>query len=254
MSTDVVVALIAAAVALIAAVLALAGVVWTAVTQRELSRDQAAANLELQSLKHQQEIETKQQDRQLEARAVLDHYRKPLLGSAVELKRRIGNIRHNRFLGYLESNDHRAEIAVQSTLYRLAAYLGWREVLARHLTYMDYEDQEETKLVVQHLEDVGTQLATDRYDFIDGRHRLMLWKEEQRAVGGLMATQNPAGVIGFELFTEYYDDRFAQWLDPIAADLRLPGIESSERLKHLADSLERLITNLDIEKVYAGRI
>lgn len=109
------------------------------------------------------------------------------MAAAVELSRRIGNIGANSFLVYLRVTvDHRATVALQSTLYRVAAFLGWRELLVRKLTYLPFERADETRAVLQSIEDVSSQLASDGLDVRDGVSRLMLWKDEQRAIGGLM--------------------------------------------------------------------
>jgi hypothetical protein len=218
-----------------------------AVHEAKTQRDLAAFNAQL-------ERQGKDAARAVEARVILDRYRKPLLVSAVELRSRIGNIRSNAFLTYLNAQDHRAEIALRSTLYRFAAYLGWREALERQLTYMEYQSNERTGRVVWLLNDVGTQLSTSGLDVVAGRPRLMLWKDEQRAIGGLMLNPRDApGVLGFETFVDQFDEKFARWLSPFAADFQSPNAEQSERLEAISRSLGELIKELDEEKLFSGR-
>jgi hypothetical protein len=246
MDTDVLVALISAIVALV-----IAG--WTAWQGRRdrQAQDETAEKLEL--LRSDLAAEARRSERADQARDVLDVYRRPLAASAAELKRRLGNIEHNSFLGYASNGDHRAEIAIRSTLYRFAAYLGWRESLSRRLTFLTYEDSDKTKNVTALLEDVGSQLSDSRIKHA-GSPRLMLWKDEQRAIGGLMCPTDAPAVIGFETFFKKYDEVFAPWFQSFAADLRMSGIESAERLSKTAQALGALIAELDEEGVFAGRV
>lgn len=247
METDVRVAWIGAAVALAVAILsAIAGVIAASSAHRH--------GRELEDLRHQREEELRRQTEEQEASAVIEGIRRPLLASAVELKRRLGNILTNDFLRYTSGNDHRSRVALRSTLYRFAAYLGWRESLARQLTYLKYPSSDDTREVLELLENVATKLATDSLDWIDDSPRLMLWKDEQRAIGGLMQAPSAAGVIGYETFDNDYESRFSPWFDPFAADLLIPGIEHGTRLQAVSDSLDVLISKLDEERAYEGRV
>lgn len=184
-----------------------------------------------------------------EAQKVVETFRRPLLAASVEFKRRLGNILHGGFFVYLGSDPHRTRMALLSTAYRLAAYLGWRELLNRRLTYLPYEDNERTKAVLALLEDVSTQLARD-----DSAH-LMLWKDEQRAIGGLMLNEDQTGIIGFEEFFGEFEGKFAAWLESFIDDLQRPAVQDpAGRLRRLEMSLDRLIAGLDSEGVYGGRV
>jgi hypothetical protein len=189
-----------------------------------------------------------------EAQRVVETFRRPLLAAAVEFKRRLGNILHGGFLGYLGADPHRTQMALLSTAYRMAAYLGWRELLARRLTYLHYEDSERTKVVLALLEDVSTQLARDDPK-LESDQRLMLWKDEQRAVGGLMLTHDGNGVIGFETFFTEFDAKFSPWLKHFVDGLERRGVNAhGGRFETIEKSLAALIADLDEDRVYGGRV
>lgn len=197
---------------------------------------------------------TRRELAQEDAQKIVETYRRPLLGSAVELKRRLGNVLHNEFLAYLRVDSPRSRIALLSTAYRVAAFLGWRELLGRKLTYLRYEDSERTTKVVALLENVSSQFATDRLDF-EPPGCLMLWKDEQRAVGGLMLEADGSGILGFESFMANYETVYEPWLGPFVADLRRNGVDSpTGRLAAIERSLAALIDHLDDEHVYRGRV
>lgn len=243
------------AIALIAAASALSAAAFTAVMAARQARGdrefRAKADHELEDLRHALKVALREEDRSLKAREVLDRYRPPLLAAAVSLARRIDNIRHRSFLVYLGADEHRARVALHSILYRFAAYLGWRELLSRELTYLDFEDSGQTKEVLGLLDDVRAKMSSSRFDVVENQPRLMLWTDEQTAIGGLMlGTAGAPGVVGFETFFEHYDDKFSPWLESFADDLKRPGVEGSTRLREIAAVLDELIETLDVERVY----
>jgi hypothetical protein len=82
----------------------------------------------------------------------------------------------------------------------------------------------------------------------------MLWREEQRAIGGLMqAAGDGASVLGFEDFVRLYDERFASWFEGFARDLQADDVARSERLHRLQQALQDLVVHLDEERLYVGR-
>jgi hypothetical protein len=164
MDTDVLVALITAGLAALGAV---ASAIWTSWSNARSRAAEASAAQALEGFRAQQaerdirlrldteralaELndrlarQSKAEDRELEARAVLDAYRRPLLAAADDLRGRITNLRRKGFAAYFDAEDHRAEVAKLGTLYRFAAYLGWIETMSRQLTYLQFETDEDTR-------------------------------------------------------------------------------------------------------------
>lgn len=245
METDLVVALIAGGVSISTAL-------FTASNAMRQSRLRATTDAELERLRHELERALRREDRHFEAKVVLDRYRRPLLSAAVQLLRRIENIRSRSFLAYLQAGDGRAQTALRSTLYRFAAYLGWRALLDRELTYLHFEDTDQTRDVLALLDAIRAALASSQLDSSDGAARMMLWSEEQAAIGGLMLrTDGSPGVLGFECFDERYAEWFEVWFDEFADDLAEGGA-GMERLAATATALRALIERLDVEGIYGS--
>ena len=61
------------------------------------------------------------------------------------------------------------------------------------------------------------------------------------------------GVLGFEVFAEEFDARYASWFESFLADLHLPEAKGSTRLKLLERYLKSLVELLDTEGLYARR-
>jgi hypothetical protein len=188
------------------------------------------------------------EERQLEARAELSRHRKPLLEAAQDLGARIDNIQHNEFDVYFQSPDRR-EVAIKSTLYRFARYFATLEILRSQLTFLEFENADETKAVAKCIVAVESALTSDRY------RKFMLWREEQRAIGEATLLREEDGSIrclGFATFVAEFDGRVATWLSRFQAELEEPGAaRRSKRLASVQGHLQRLVRQLDEEGRYA---
>jgi hypothetical protein len=243
--TALVVALISGAVALAGATIA------------------AAAQVKVKTL----EQAAKKEESRSEARIVLDRYRGPLLDAAWDLGDRLDNIIDRGFLSEYRATE-REPVALRSTLFRLAQYFGWAEILRREIQLLRFESAVDTRRTAYFLSLVVRRFATDWYDSshalaqakkwnpsYDPRDlppgHLMLWQEEQRGIGERMIeADGMARCLGYATFVEQYEEYFAPLLAGFESHLKVPGIESSLRLVELRDALARLVHQLDDEKRY----
>lgn len=188
-------------------------------------------------------------DRRLDAKAVLDRCRGPLLDAAWQLGDRLENIRHYRFFDYLAQGSGREQDAKLTTLFRFAYYLGWREFIRTQVQLLRFENAKGTKRVAGFLNDVTWVLASDR---VDGQWA-MLWGDEQRGIGELMIEdQSGASAIirGHAAFHRDYKEVFDPWMERFAHDLCSPGAKDRTRLRLLQWALYGLVQQLDEEDVY----
>ena len=195
----------------------------------------------------------KKQERQLAAREKLDRYREPLLTAADGLGSRVNNIRHDSFLSYLEVPE-RQRTALLGTLFRFAQLFGWTEILYGSFDRLRFERDASTKAVADALRDIGRLLAVDRVDRTDPADatttRLMIWREEQRAIGELMRVDSdPPRCLSFDSFARQYDERFSPWFATFAAQLDPASTPSSERLAELQRLLAGLVRELDVDLI-----
>src|SRR5512144_2418007 len=145
----------------------------------------------------------RKQERGVATRAKLDRYREPLLGAVDELGNRIDNIRNKRFFVYLGTD--RRNLALRSTLFRIGEYFAWVEILYGTSGQYRFTLDEKTKEVASKIRLAGATFASDKHDQVvptDFRTtRLMLWREEQRAIGEVMRIRGrDPGCIGFDAF------------------------------------------------------
>ena len=153
-----------------------------------------------------------------------------------DLARRIENIRHGGFLeAYVEDGDvRRRELAVLSTLYRLGKYFAAVEMVRRGTDARALEQHPATKGLSEAMAQVSRVLATDEF------RELMVWREEQRAMGELLVSPASRRPIGFAEFVNRYDADFQRWFALVHDELVRPGIAESPRLELLQEELREL--------------
>jgi hypothetical protein len=198
-----------------------------------------------------QDSRQRREEHRLAAREKLDRYREPLLAAADGLGSRVNNIRRDGFLGYLDVPERR-RTALLGTLFRFAQLFGWTEILYGTYDRLRFEQDASTKLVADGLRDIGRLLADDRLDRTDPADatttRLMIWREEHRAIGELMRIDgDPPRCLSFDSLTRQYDERFSVWFGTLATQLDPAATPSSERLARLQKSLGALMRQLDVD-------
>jgi hypothetical protein len=215
----------------------------------------AAGNLYWSSHKERME-------RERSAQVELSRHREPLLSAVDDLGNRINNIRTQAFLGFLETERRR--LALLGTAYRFAQLLGWVEILYGTSGHLHLAADRATKGVANLIGWVAASLADDKFDRASpsdpASSRLMLWREEQRAVGELMRRDGETDAcIGYSTFVNRYDKDFAVWLDPFIAALESKPKSSwtywavdSRRLDRMQALLACLLVRLDVDSVLVG--
>lgn len=188
------------------------------------------------------------------ARDRLDRYRAPLLASVHDLGGRLENIRNTGFLVYLEV-ERRRDTALKSTLFRLGQFFGWTEIIYGYSDRLRFESDEATRAVADTLAHIGWVLASDEFDRTDENDfttsQLMLWREEQRAIGELMRQETNGEIrcLGFNSFMENYEDQFASWFESFALSLQLGSAPAAHRLAELQRALAKLVRQIDVDQV-----
>jgi transcriptional regulator of met regulon len=191
------------------------------------------------------EERAKKEERELEAEKVLDRYRGPLVSAAFDLQERLDNIidpKRSFLRAYGTRRSARREEAVRSTLFRVAQYFGWTEILRRDIQLLNFREPDQRRAVTELFADVGRTFADDRLGT-----RFMLWFEEQRAIGERMIDdeREVATCVGYATFNQQYEQDFARWLDGFAKDLTHEQASTSRRLIELRSKLRLLVEYLD---------
>jgi hypothetical protein len=227
-------AIISSIVAIGAAVIAVWG---------QLRVKRVEAQLELQKAEASRRVETEQTARR---------FREPLGRAAYELQSRIFNIIKGGFLRvYLEGGDDRTRsYAINHTVFVIAQYFAWTELIRREIQFIDLGADEETRQLAQLQHHIYSCWQTDKYN----HPILRVFGGEQHAIGERMIWEGPRGpqCMGFASFLDYLEGRPNPLICALRADVESLGAsleEAMPRLTELQHSLIDLVVFLDPEAV-----
>jgi hypothetical protein len=210
------------------------------------------ATVRITNLQHQLELQRARANKELLVEEVMTRYREPLLRAAFDLQSRIFNIYNNRFLDtyLLRGTPDEQEYAVNSTLFLLADYFGWVEIVRRGVQYLELGDSSRNRGLAERLEAIRDTFAATK-EYPDSVLRVL--RVEQRALGELMIQQtatHASGLecVGFAHFTTKLesDPEFERWFGRRKLDVHeLAEDPGRPRLRQLQHDLVDLIDFLD---------
>lgn len=208
MSTELLVALISAAVALSVAALT----VWREIKSRRLE-----AEFEKWKLT---------EERRIELEKALSRYREHLARAAYDLQSRLYNILEQGLISaYLVLGGERERTyVVENTVFLFAQYLAWTEIIRRDIQFIDLGRDEQTRQLARLQDEVYSLFQTDRF-----HPTFRIFAGEQRAIGERMVRKGASGsdCIGYGAFL----DRATELQDPL--------------LEHLREDVQNLSTRLE---------
>jgi hypothetical protein len=206
-----------------------------------LQADLARLNSELQA---EVQARTALLERDLRAEEVLARYREPLAAAAFDLQSRLYNILRLGFFETFGGDHERCEIAENTTLFRLAQYLGWTEILRRDIQFLSFPEADHTRRVVALLAAITKCLSSS----ID-EYELMIWADEQRAIGEQMIVEEHGKVLcmGYARFHDEYATRFAPWCERLRGELQSDS--GRTRMREVQHLLCELVETLDADRV-----
>jgi hypothetical protein len=181
-----------------------------------------------------------------DAEAVLARYREPLLGAAYELQGRLWNILSLDFLRkyYLGGDEAQKTYAVENTLYVLAQYFCWSEILRREIQFLNFSKSTRTRTVAACQRRIVELFQSDEPAL--GRP-FLIWRGEQRAIGELMIEpgQGHLYCLGYAGFTARREPSFRTWFQRLEADIDTLASGANPRLREVQNALIDLIRELD---------
>ena len=208
-----------------------------AVLNSSLAAEAARLNSALESERDERKA---LMDRKLNAEDVLTRYREPLAAAAMDLQSRCYNVVNLDFFGRFGSGHERHDDALVTTLFRLAQYFGWTEILRREIQYLSFPEEQDTRRVTQLQGEISRRLASS-----DADEPLMIWADEQRAIGERMIVREDgkAYCMGYARFRDDYDACFAALFKRTRPDLT--DADAQPRLRDVQRLLCELVATLD---------
>jgi len=146
----------AAAAAVVVSIGAAATSAWSEQRRRKFEAEQEGARQKFEAgmaaAQHEFDVDLEREKlamgRRMDAEA-LARYRDPLARAAEDLRSRLWNVRRGQFLQtYGVGGDAGAREARLSTLFRIAQYFAWSEILRREVQYLSFPDAEQTRSVM----------------------------------------------------------------------------------------------------------
>lgn len=221
----------------------LAALLSAAVAIRQSQMDERLARLRAQL---EDEVHRRQAlfDRQLLAEDVLTRYREPLAAAAFDLQSRLFNLLRLNFFGKYGGTDERAEVARKTTLFRLAQYFGWTEILRRDIQFLSFPEDQDTRRVAGLQSQIAKCFLTDAYS-----PGLMIWSDEQRAIGEAMIVreQDKTFCMGYAAFEKECEGDFAAWYRRLGRGFE--DASAQGRLREAQHLLCDLVEALDKKRV-----
>jgi hypothetical protein len=217
--------------------LGFAGGVFATLVTIALAVRQSRTTADLERLKRSLEAEAR-------AEEVLTRYREPLAAAAFDLQSRLYNILELGFLTNYGEPHPRSEDALRTTLFRMAQYFGWTEILRRDIQFLSFPEAEHTRQVAHLQFEIAKRFLTDDYG-----PALMTWSDEQRAIGEQMIVEEHGKVLcmGYARFRNECDGAFEPWCDRLRSELTQDG--ARERLREVQHLLCALVETLDGNRV-----
>lgn len=194
----------------------------------------------------QAKLEEKREERlkKQEAEAILSRYREPLVNAAQELQGRLYNIVQLKFLElfYLNGNEREKCYAVENTLYVIAQYFGWTEIIRRDVQFLDLGEVETTKQLGVLQEHICNLFLDSRLGPV-----LRIFRGDQRAIGENMIIMQDKNhyCLGYSQFLHNKADTFQYWLEPLREHIDMLAKEADKHTDKLIKLQHALIDLID---------
>jgi hypothetical protein len=227
-------------VALIASVASLAAAAFAYQSQRRV----ALLNAELE------EGRRKRTKREL-AEELTARYRDPLLAAVFDLQGRLHGIVALDFMRryYAEGDQWARRYAIENTLYVVAEYFAWVEIIRREIQFLELGEETANERWVDAINRVRDVFASHKMD-----SALHIFRGDQRAIGEVMtATVTESGAarrhdcIGYAAFVVRREDpEFARWFGKLEQDVTLLACERDAHLDRVILLQRALVDIIEI--------
>lgn len=209
---------------------------FVALRQARADERLARLNSDLEAEVHARAVKL---DQDVRAQETLARYREPLASAAFDLQSRLYNLLRLEFVAKW-GEGARAEDAMTTTLFRLAQYFGWTEILRRDVQFLSFPQDEATRTVAELQSQIGRCFLSDSYGTA-----MMIWSDEQRAIGERMIVEEHGKILcrGYASFREHCDEVYGAWTSRVRAEL--VDEAAAPRLRDVQHRLCALVEALD---------
>jgi len=182
-----------------------------------------------------------------QAQELVSKYREPLAHACFELQSKLYNILKLGLLKsyYLSGSENEKDYAVQHTLFVIAQFLAWNEIILREIQFLDVGEVESTRQLSELNEKIVVSFLSSEYGNV-----FRIFRGEQRAIAEKMIRSENGSLscIGYASFVEAQEKDFRRWFNQLEKDIDFLAkhlTEHSERLVRLQHALIDLLGYLD---------
>lgn len=172
-------------------------------------------------LEHALAIQRHKESKAEQTEELISRYREPLLLAAHSLQQRMNNGINGHYLHeFLYCGDAEEErYARRFTVYTLAEYLCWVEIIRRDLRFLDLGDEGRTRELNAHIEKISGILGSSAYP----NDQFRVFRGRQRAIGQLLLDMGPTGseALTYPEFDVRIEDdgEFRRWFIQLLKDV-----------------------------------
>jgi len=222
---------------------------------REIERYKSQLNYEnniaIEKIKAELSRSAKNEDRTIEYELIMKRYKGPLLHAVYDLQSRLYNIIAQGFVNayYIKGNDSERDYVVNNTVFVIAQYFAWTEIIRREIQFIDFQDSESTRKLSELRDNIYGLWQTDSFS-----DPFRIWAGEQRAIGELMIedVNNHHSCIGYAAFLnklQNNDEPLIKKLQTDVESLSKSGTDSFNRLRDIQHVLIDILDYLDPEYI-----
>ena len=226
MNTTLIPSVISALVAIFAAAVALWGQLRVKKIEADIARQKAEA------------------DRRAETEKTARKFSEPLARAAFDLQSRLFNIVRSNFLNaYLKNGDERTRsYAIKNTLFVIAQYFAWTELVRREIQFIDLGADEKTRLLSALQDKIYSIWQTDKFGPL-----LRIFAGEQRAIGERVIREGPRcpECMGYASFLDFFISCQDPLLHAVEADVATLGANLPQALPRIVALQNTLIDLLE---------
>lgn len=147
------------------------------------------------------ERDKRQEDKHDEVERVMSRFREPLIRAVYDLQSRLYNIIARRLLTvyWVNGTKDERDYVVNNTLFLIAQFFGWNEIIRREVQFLDLGDQAQTRRLSELQDDIVHLCLSDKY----GRD-FRVFAGDQRAIGERMIRKSSRGLecLGYADFVD----------------------------------------------------
>ncbi len=237
---------------IVVALIAFVGSVVSALATWRSRKNVVQVRQDLAALNAKAQLELQAEERRMKQEDILAHFRGPLIHATYDLQSRIYNILINRFaqVDYDLANDRHPSYVVNNTLFVIAQYFCWMEIIRLEVQFLDLGVEEETKQLGELRDNIYSLWQSQ-----DPDQAFMVWAGEQRAIGECMISsgRQERECMGYSTFIEALESDKIHILRDLEEDVKALAENPDhgrERLTKLQHALIDLLDFLDPDCVH----